>query len=259
MARTLSRRGRDEEVPDTSRYAPDVDDLDDDDDEAEEETPRRRGSASRHPAGRRTRADESGRRADRRRSSSAPLTQRGWDTSSDKGYSENVKFEDGAEILMKLLEEDPYAQIRQHFIKEAAGRKSFLCIGEGCPLCDVLGNEPRKLALFNVVDLSDPEKPVVKTWQMGKKVANKLAKLGTKQRTSPLNRFDLYFLVERSGTGLETEYSIEAVDSASLEEYYDTTPLTEEELAEFQEKCLGPDSVKYDDLDFLDEIAGQYL
>jgi hypothetical protein len=130
-------------------------------------------------------------------------------------------------------------------------------LGEGCPLCDVLGDEPRWLAVFNVIDLTDPKNPAIKTWQMGKKLATKLAKLSEKPRTGPLNKEDLYFSVERTGKGLTTDYTIEAVVADDLEEYYDTAPLDTATIENLAEKCLGPEDVKYDSLEFLEEVADE--
>src|ERR1044072_6707517 len=132
MARPVTRRrSRDEDVPETSRYAAEPDE-DVEEDDVEEEAPRprfRRGSENRHPAGRRSRRDEEGDRAERRRGrSTAKAPQRGWKALDEaKSYSENLKFDDG-EVLLKFLAEDPYASFRQHFLKEATGRKSFNCI-----------------------------------------------------------------------------------------------------------------------------------
>lgn len=260
MARPVTRRrSRDEDVPETSRYAAEPDEDVEEDDTEEEEAPRRRdrrGTENRRPAGRRSRSDEDGDRTERRRGrSSTKAPERGWKALDEaKTYSENLKFDDG-EVLLKFVEEDPYASFRQHFLKEATGRKSFNCIGEGCPLCDALGDEPRWLAVFNVIDLSDPKKPELKTWQMGKKLATKLAKLAEKPRTSPLNREDLYFSVDRTGKGLTTDYTLEAVLAGDLDEYYDTTPLDAATIEDLAEKVQGPEDVKYDSLEFLEEIA----
>ncbi|GAA2322069.1 hypothetical protein GCM10010149_88990 [Nonomuraea roseoviolacea subsp. roseoviolacea] len=260
----FNRRGRGTAVPSTSKYAKDVDDeLDnEDEEETEEEAPRRsRGRRdSSRPAGRRSSAREDDRRPAGRantRSTTKRNAEGGWDAlkkaKSSEGYSENLKIGQD-EVVIKFLEPEPYVVYKQHWLQENDGRKSFSCLEEDCPLCDTLGDKPRNQVLFNVIDLSDPQKPAVKTWAMGIRLAEKIEVLSSKPRTSPIDREDLYWAVSKSGKGTKTEYNLEPLKADDLEDW-DVEPLDPEEIEELREQGAGPDSVRWDSREDLEEIA----
>src|SRR3984957_8257737 len=67
--------------------------------------------------------------------------------------------------LIKFLEPEPFANIYQHWVLQANGkRRPFVCLGEDCPLCGV-GDVAKPMLLWNVVDMEDG---LVKVWQMSK-------------------------------------------------------------------------------------------
>jgi len=249
-----------------SRNAPAADtyvdeDLDVDlgDDEIEDdEAPRRpaRRSDITRPAGRRS-SRESTRPAGR--SGAA----RGWDAvrrakSTKKDFQENLKIGDD-EILIHFLEDEPYAVYRQHWIQEAEGRKSFSCLEEDCPLCERLGDRPSARVLFNVAEMTAGG-PVVRTWSMGVRLAEKIETLGSKARTSPIDRLDLYWAVSKSGKGTSTEYNLEPIraeSEADLEDWGVGEPLTAEELEDLRSQAAGPDAVRWDSREDLEELADE--
>ncbi|MDP9870440.1 MULTISPECIES: hypothetical protein [Streptosporangium] len=265
MGRTLRRRSSESTAPASNHDSEPEEDYED-----EEEAPRRTRTAGRRPAGRSGR--ESTRPAGRansrtrddakpaRRKSSAGSAEGGWETFRNKAksgkFAENFKI-DNDEIVIKFLEEGPFAVYQQHWLKEAEGRKSYVCLEEDCPLCDDLGDEPRYQILFNVVDFSNPEKPTVKVWACGVRVAQKLEGLSENKKTGPLNRDDTYWVVSKSGKGTKTEYNLRPVRAHSLADEEDIEPLDEEELAEFAAQAAGPETVKQDSREDLEELVDE--
>lgn len=230
-----SRRGarRAASIP-AQRTAPVEDDEDD-----EEETPRARA-----------------RKAD----VNTPKASGGWGAytkqKSESGdFPENLKITD-EQVLVKFLDDEPFVVYRQHWI-ERAGKKSFNCLENGCPLCDDLGDRSRLQVCFNVVDLSgDPE---VKIWTVGTRVAGQLKAFSQDKKTSPLNKEGLYWGVSKTGKGSKTTYTITPVKERDLAEDWDLEPLTADEVEEFEGQAYGPDTVQYQTKKQLREISDEIL
>jgi len=242
-----SRRGsaRSEEKPSGRRGRVHTEDGD------EDEKPRgRRGNSAR---------DE-----DEDESAPRPKAGKGWGAfSSQKSesseYAENLKIDDkGAQSLIKFLDEGPFAVYSQHWI-ERKGKKSFNCIGKGCPLCDSLGDKPRLQAAFNVIEFPEDGDPKVLVWTVGTKVATQLENLAKEERTKPLNRDDLYWAVSKSGKGTATTYSIQAVKERDLEDDWDTQPLTEDEFVALDEQAYDDSEITYQTKKALRDIADEVL
>jgi hypothetical protein len=230
---------------------------------------RRRRDAEEEPAApRRRRAAEEEEPAPRRRRAAeeerpAAVAGSGWDA-FDKQRSESGDFAeefkpDEEEVLIKFLDDAPIAVYRQHWI-ERTGKKSFTCLGDRCPLCEDLGDKPRGLAAFNVIDLSDPESPVVKVWVVGTIVAETLKNYAKKEKTSPLNRDDLYFSVSRSGKGAKSSTSVNPIKERDLAEDWDCEPLDEETLDALEGRAYEQDDVvQFHSRQQLQEIADEVL
>lgn len=280
-----TRRRRDE-APKTSRYVDDIDDddvddlLEDDEEDDEEEAEPRRGrrrdasrprgrsrDESRRPSarGRNRRAfdegAEEGRKATRRGSRRA--VEDGWDAvdklKAESGFAENLKVPDDDEIVIKFLDEKPYAGYREHWVQEAKSkRKTYSCLGpEECPLCVTLGHQPNSRILFNVVDMSGSD-PTVKTWAMGTKLAEKIKALSQKPRTSPINREDRYWIISKTGKGTSTEYNLEPISSDDLVDW-DLDPLDEDEIEELMTQRSTKESIRFDSVEDLEELVEEIL
>ena len=253
--RGRSRRSRDEdagdEPPRRSRRS-----RSDDGDDGEDEPPRRsRSRRSRDDDEDEDRAPRSRRRGggddDDRSSRSKPnSTGKGWKAFKQKreersDYVKNYKLRDQA-ALIKVLDEEPFSVYAEHWIDELKGKKSFVCIGEDCPLCDI-GEKPRVYSLFNILDLDDPDDPKVLPWKVSQTVTDILEGYAEDKKTSPLNREDLYWSVHKTGGGKKgrVQVNVTPVKARDLEEDWDIVPFSDEELAEFEENLLTEDDVLY--------------
>lgn len=288
MAREpMTRRRRPKNDDDTSKYLAkdrddDADDTDEDDDE--DDKPRRgsrrgsstkssgRGRSSRRsrdddddedekPRRRRNRAkddDEEEEERPKRKSAS------GWD-----GYEENkvssgnfpdrLEIETGDEVLIKFLDDGPFAVYKMHWLNWRDGKKSWNCLDkDGCPICDMTGDKPRQQALFNVVEFPEDDDPRLVVWTTSQTTAGTIRDL-SKSKSGPIDRDDVYFSVTRSGKGKKTKYTLQPIKERDLEEDWEVQPLTEEELDAFYEEAYDDEIVYWNTKRELREIAEEML
>ena len=135
-------------------------------------------------------------------------------------YAPDLKIEDEP-VLVKFMEDEPFAVFRQHFLRERKeGKKSFKCPGKGCPLCGDLGHTPDRKFAFNVVNLSE-EPPVVQVLFAGPRLLTVLEKKN-EGRTGPLSKH--YWEISKAGKGTQTTYTLEVVKERDLEEEFEVDP-----------------------------------
>jgi len=242
------RSRRDDEPPARARRRPDDDEPPArsrgrggyDDDDQSSRRPRRSGRDDddrRPPSRGRGRDEEHG----PRRGATSTTVGRGWggyDSVKDTGadYVKTWKLPTKP-TLIKFLDDEPFSTYAEHWLDEQKGKKSFVCLGEDCPLCDDLGDRPSAYALFNILDLTDPDNPKVEVWKTGKRVAGILRNYSEDRKTSPLSREDLYWSIFKSGEkGGNVQTNLNPVKARDLVEDWDCDPFTDEELDEFDAK-----------------------
>lgn len=146
-------------------------------------------------------------------------------------------------IVIKFLEDEPYASYRQHWI-ERAGQKSFTCIADidpkGCPLCDA-GLRPSTRFAFNVVLLSNDSEPAVKSYEVGPRVIDQLKNFHNDPRQGPLSKH--FWAVSRSGKGATSATNHQLVKERDLEEW-NLEPITELDIKALRSKAYGPDIIQ---------------
>ena len=148
---------------------------------------------------------------------------RGWGAvdsivSADSPFAQRLKVVDDP-IIVKFLEDEPYAVFRQHWI-ERPGQKSFTCIADlspkGCPLCDA-GNRPSSRFNFNVVLLGDGVDPQIKSYEVGARVIDQLKNFSIDPRQGPLVKH--YWAISKSGKGARASTNHQMIRDRDLEEY----------------------------------------
>ena len=117
--------------------------------------------------------------------------------------------------LIKFLEDEPFAVYEQHWIERPKGKKSFVCIGDNCPMCDVLGDKPRGKFAFNIAVLSG-DVTGVQILTAPPLLVRQLRKINEDDRKGPLSRE--FWEVSRLGTGPTTSYNLNYVRGRDLEE-----------------------------------------
>ena len=250
-SRSRSRRDEDQDDEPPRRRSRSRNSRDDEDEE-----PRSR-------AGRRSRSRGDGERGGRAAKGFDSFSQKRAKTSN---YADEFKPKDNTPTLIKFLDPEPFDNYNQHWVDDVkkGDPKSYMCYDDeyhpdfeeqGCPLCDI-GEPAKTYSLFNVLDLTNPNKPENKVWVTSPAVTDILERMSTNNRTSPLDRDDLYFEVEKV-VKKKTTWNIEPVKARDLEEDFDIPPFEADEIESFLEKRFTDRKgvVRVDDWDRLDEVA----
>lgn len=171
---------------------------------------------------------------------------RGWGAaeqvkSSDSAFAQRLKISED-EILIKFLEEDPYASYRQHWL-ERSGQKSFTCIADiddrGCPLCDN-GNRPAARFAFNVAAYIDDEWQV-KSYEVGSRVIDQLKNFHRDERQGPLPKH--YWAVRRTGKGTTSATNHQMVKERDLFDEWKVEPISAEEMKHLMRSAYSEDII----------------
>ena len=118
--------------------------------------------------------------------------------------------------LVKFLQDHPFATYEQHWIDAISkGKKSFVCIGDGCPLCEILGDKPRGKFAFNILVLAG-ETTGVQVLTAPPSLARQIKKAHDDERKGPLDRE--FWEISRMGTGPTTQYTLNYVRGRDLAE-----------------------------------------
>ncbi len=164
----------------------------------------------------------------------------GWGA-TDRMIEQNSDFAQylkitGEPTVIKILDNAPFDNFVCHWVDEIAeGSKSIRCWGNAdCPLCR-FGDKPKKFSVcFNVVTLEDPDRPALKIWESGVKIARQLKDISLDPKRGPLDRPDLYFTIYKTQkTQKNTEYHLERLKSRDLQDEYGIDPLTDDQLERF--------------------------
>lgn len=179
------------------------------------------------------------------------------------------------ETLVKFLDDAPFASYGLHWFDEIAkGRKGFECIkgieGDGygkkneCPACDLLNDNPKLNALFNVVvfDTTDPDSSSygefsVKVLKCGVTLTEQLQGLAESERTGPLTK--LYWEITASGKGGSYSANCAPIKERDVVEDWEIEPLTEDDLDTARKSAFGPEYVEYPTLSELKKIVESIL
>ena len=157
--------------------------------------------------------------------------QSGWEAAtksiqSDTKFTTEFRFTEDKQLL-KFLSSFPFAVFKQHWL-ERPGKKSFVCLEDNCPLCDI-GDTPRAKAAFSIVNLN-AEEPVVEILLTSPSLTRQLATFDKDPKTGPLDR--IYWAMSRSGKGPKTVYTVLPVKARDLAEDYGKDVAEVEEMIE---------------------------
>lgn len=146
--------------------------------------------------------------------------QEGWDAADALLKSDVTEFPTDFRFseepqLVKFLQDRPFATYEQHWIERPKGKKSFVCLGNGCPLCEILGDKPRGKFAFNVFVLSG-DTPTVQVLTAPPSLARQIKKAHEDERKGPLDKE--FWEISRLGTGPQTQYTLNYVRGRDLAE-----------------------------------------
>jgi hypothetical protein len=129
-------------------------------------------------------------------------------------YPTNFRFSEQA-TLVRFLDNEPFAVYDEHWVDRTEGRRSFVCLGEDCPLCTIANQKPRAKFSFNVMVVSDGE-PNVQIMTVPPTFARQLESANDDPRRGPLTKF--YWALSRIGVGRDTQYNLDRVRATDLAE-----------------------------------------
>lgn len=135
----------------------------------------------------------------------------------DSQYPTDFRFSEQAQ-LVRFLQDEPFAVYEQHWVDRTEGKRSFVCLGDECPLCTIAGDKPRPKFAFNVVVLSDGE-PNVQILTAPPSFARQLQAANDDPRRGPLTKY--YWAVSRAGSGNQTQYTLDRVRASDLAEEWE--------------------------------------
>lgn len=186
--------------------------------------------------------------------------QAGWGSAkkaikSSGGFTSEFKFTEDPQ-LVKFQGDAPVAVYKQHWLTEVTeGKRSYICLGDECPLCNILGHQPNTRIAFSVVNLSS-EEPEVQLLVVGTRLATTLEKLNDDSKLGPLDKH--YWQLSRSGKGTKTTYSALPVKARDLADDWSLDPEgTEASIAAL--KALSDKDVRLDKKDAMEEVARDLL
>jgi hypothetical protein len=141
-------------------------------------------------------------------------------------YASDFRFTEQAQLI-RFLEDEPFSVYFQHWI-DREGKKSFVCLGDDCPLCTIAGNKPRGKFAFNVLVLSD-EEPGVMILTAPPTLARQLKAANDDSKRGPLTKY--YWAISRQGSGPQTTYTLDRVRGTDLAEEWELDQEDVEDLA----------------------------
>lgn len=168
------------------------------------------------------------------------VIRRGWGAAdetrqADSPFAQKLKVENDKTILIKFIEDEPYASYRQHWI-ERDGQKSFTCLADidpaGCPLC-AAGHRPSARFAFNVVQLFTDSDPALRSYEIGPSIIDQLKNIHQDPRIGPLTKN--YFAVLKTGKKSTSRTAHNPVKERDFaDDWKGYTSLTPEQLAKFK-------------------------
>lgn len=196
---------------------------------------------------------------------SSSLVRPGWDTAKKKikevkkTYADDWLPPEGS-TLVKFLEDEPFASVGSHWVDEIKeGQRSFYCLEEDCPLCDV-GQRVMVYIYFNVVELPvKGGKPEVKALRASPTLATQIEEAHNSAR-GPLSRH--YWMITRKnikrGKGSKTEYTLDGFKARDLADDLDLDPAAIAASLEGAEPYTA-DIIKLPSREDLEEIVATHI
>lgn len=124
--------------------------------------------------------------------------------------------------LIKFLGDGPFATYKMHFLtQKTEGKRSYVCLGAGCPLCDTLNHKAEDKRSFTIVNFSAEGGPKRQILTATPRLYRSLATANASPQ-GPLNRN--FWSLSRSGVKQTTVYNLIPVKERDLAEDWSMTP-----------------------------------
>ena len=192
--------------------------------------------------------------------STSTAVQSGWDAAeklvtTQSEFPTEYKHSETFQLVRFIDQTGPFANYRQHFLKEKTeGRRSYVCIGDNCPLCLKLGDKPETKRAFTIVNLT--AKPYQRQMLIATPRLYKTLHAGEFSPQGPLTRN--YWALSRTGVKQQTVYNLMSVKARDLAEDWGLNE-TEVEAAIANFKPFERSEIREDSYAALLEIAESLL
>jgi hypothetical protein len=207
-------------------------------------------------------ADDIAERPSQASSKSESIIRSGWDAANSLvspagDFPTEVKFDENVHQIFKFIDQDgPFAIYKQHFLKQkTSGKRSYVCLVEGCPLCIKLEDRPENKRAFTVINCSAEGGPQRQQLICGSRLFQALHAAHYSAQ-GPLTKG--YWSIVRIGKGPSTMYTVAHVKERDLEEDWNINPVVAEEVAASAEP-YPRNSIKEHTVEELNEIADSLL
>lgn len=177
---------------------------------------------------------------------------------STSSYAQTLKLEEKAQVI-KFLEDTPYANFRRHWVerttKDGKSIRAYGCpktVGKECPLCEA-GDRPQAVSAFNIVIVGDDDNLVLKSWDVGPRLFAVLKGYANDPKIGPLTKG--FFIASRTGKRGTTQHNVAPVSRTALEEDYDITPPSKDDLEKMAKDKYTPAIVEIAKAKDLRELA----
>lgn len=166
--------------------------------------------------------------------------------------NDSHKAGDNRYHLVSFLEDAPYASLSVHWL-ERKGKRSFVCIGDDCPLC-AAGDDPKAEYRFNVAVYTDGD-PVVRSLNCGVRLYKKIKSKAEAPLTKPLPK--KRYVITRSGKSWnEISYDLDVITDSEIEDGYPNFYVpTKAELSALDPYTISDVEKEYSSLEELEEMA----
>lgn len=156
-----------------------------------------------------------------------------------------LKLGEDERLIAFLPGQIPLDSYKQHWINRQKGKRSFVCLGADCPLCEKAGDVPSAKFAFGVLAFDVPEDPEADIevnpalLVAGTRLMDMLYAIDQDPKRGPLaSRF---FSISRSGTSNTTSYSVRPIKTRDLSEDWGIDAAdAEEELDKYTTKDVRP-------------------
>lgn len=182
------------------------------------------------------------------------IVQQGWaaakkQMAKQSNLTTDFRFTEEVQVV-KFLSGEPIL-FKQHWLDRKVGRKSYVCLGDTCPLCRILGDNPSQKFAFSIINLDD-ESMASQMLIVGTRLCNTLEKLHNDPKTGPLEKN--FWALSKTGAGQQTAYTVTPIKERDLAEDWDVDPDDVAEVLKTTES-LGADAIRVDSKETLTQIA----
>ena len=148
----------------------------------------------------------------------------GWDDAeklsvSTSQYPTEFRQSDRAQLIKFLDPSGPFATYKMHFLSQKTeGKRSYVCLGAVCPLCNILGHKAEDKRSFTIVNFSADTGFTRQILTATPRLYRTLAQANS-EKFGPLNKH--FWSLSRTGKMQTTVYNLIPVKERDLVEEYD--------------------------------------